>query len=262
MNNLLISNRSGVTSFLKTPLIPLLLHTLDSTISIENTSIDKNIGGIQLNICDCFLNCTAHFYENTLLLVEMKVIDSLLNIIEMYINEIKKKKVILNEETLQIISMIFFNTGNNGSNIGSKEEKNNFKSYFDENKLNVLVNLFKYLISQTLSPIQKKTINYISIAICLLLKNERPPLCYGCILEYVNKLKSSPSPIFDYDFSLVAKNSWNEMLKADECLWNSYQFKEIIVFENFSVENGVLGLDRDVYLSIVKFLDSLIVRKV
>jgi hypothetical protein len=37
----------------------------------------------------------------------MKVIDSLFNIIEMYINEIKKKKIILNEETVQTISMIF-----------------------------------------------------------------------------------------------------------------------------------------------------------
>jgi hypothetical protein len=32
--------------------------------------------------------------------------------------------------------------------------------------------------------------------------------------------------------------------------------------ENFDVTNGVMGLDRDVYLSIVKFLDSSTVRKV
>jgi hypothetical protein len=32
--------------------------------------------------------------------------------------------------------------------------------------------------------------------------------------------------------------------------------------EDFEVENGVLGLDQDVYLNIVKFLDSSIVRKV
>jgi hypothetical protein len=50
------------------------------------------------------------------------------------------------------------------------------------------------------------------------------------------------------------------MLKVDECLWNSYQFKEIIV-EDFEAENGVLGLDQNIYLSIVKFLDS-ILRKV
>jgi hypothetical protein len=38
---------------------------------------------------------------------------------------------------------------------------------------------------------------------------------------------------------------------------NSSEFKEIIVFKDFEVENGILGLERDVYLSIVKFLDSL-----
>jgi hypothetical protein len=42
----------------------------------------------------------------------------------------------------------------------------------------------------------------------------------------------------------------------------SCQFNEIIVFEDFKVKNGVLGLDRDIYLSIVKILDSSIVRKV
>jgi hypothetical protein len=42
IDNLLVFNRSGVTSFLKTPLIPLLLHTLDSTISIEDTSYWKH----------------------------------------------------------------------------------------------------------------------------------------------------------------------------------------------------------------------------
>jgi hypothetical protein len=43
---------------------------------------------------------------------------------------------------------------------------------------------------------------------------------------------------------------------------NSSDLKEIIVFKDFEVENGVLGLERDVYLSIVKFLDSSILRKV
>jgi hypothetical protein len=43
---------------------------------------------------------------------------------------------------------------------------------------------------------------------------------------------------------------------------NNCQLKEVIVVEGFEVENGVLGLNRDVYLSIVKFLDSSIVRKV
>jgi hypothetical protein len=43
---------------------------------------------------------------------------------------------------------------------------------------------------------------------------------------------------------------------------NSCKFKEIIVFKDFEVENGVLGLDRDCYLSIIKYLDSSILRKV
>jgi hypothetical protein len=43
---------------------------------------------------------------------------------------------------------------------------------------------------------------------------------------------------------------------------NSCEFKEIIISEDFLVENGVLGLERDVYLSIVKFPDSSILRKV
>jgi hypothetical protein len=43
---------------------------------------------------------------------------------------------------------------------------------------------------------------------------------------------------------------------------NKYKFKEIIVVDGFEVENGILGLERDVYLSIVKFLDSSILRKV
>jgi hypothetical protein len=36
----------------------------------------------------------------------------------------------------------------------------------------------------------------------------------------------------------------------------------MIVVEDFEVEDGLLGLDRDCYLSIVKFLNSSTVRKV
>jgi hypothetical protein len=43
---------------------------------------------------------------------------------------------------------------------------------------------------------------------------------------------------------------------------NSSDFKEIIIPKDLENENGVLGLDRDCYLSIVKFLDSSIARKV
>jgi hypothetical protein len=43
---------------------------------------------------------------------------------------------------------------------------------------------------------------------------------------------------------------------------SSCEFKEITVFEGFEIENGVLGLERDIYLSIVKLLDSSKLRKV
>jgi hypothetical protein len=43
---------------------------------------------------------------------------------------------------------------------------------------------------------------------------------------------------------------------------NSCHFKETIIPKDFEIENGVLGFERDVYLSVVKFLDSSIVRKV
>jgi hypothetical protein len=43
---------------------------------------------------------------------------------------------------------------------------------------------------------------------------------------------------------------------------NSCVFEGIIVFKDFEIENGVLGLERDIFLSIVKFLDSSILRKV
>jgi hypothetical protein len=57
----------------------------------------------------------------------MKVIDSLLNIIEMYINEIKKKKILLNEKTVKTISIILFNTGIDGLKAGFKKKKINAK---------------------------------------------------------------------------------------------------------------------------------------
>jgi hypothetical protein len=43
---------------------------------------------------------------------------------------------------------------------------------------------------------------------------------------------------------------------------SSFEFREIIVFKDFNIENGILGLERDIYLNIVKFLDSSILRKV
>jgi hypothetical protein len=43
---------------------------------------------------------------------------------------------------------------------------------------------------------------------------------------------------------------------------NISNYKEDFVFNSFEVENGVLGLEQDIYLSVVKFLDSLTIKKV
>jgi hypothetical protein len=43
---------------------------------------------------------------------------------------------------------------------------------------------------------------------------------------------------------------------------SSCEFKEIFVVKDLEIENGVLGLDRDCYLSVIKFLDSSILREV
>jgi hypothetical protein len=43
---------------------------------------------------------------------------------------------------------------------------------------------------------------------------------------------------------------------------NSCEFKDIIISEGFEIENGMLGLHRDVFLNVIKLLDSSILRNV
>jgi hypothetical protein len=45
-------------------------------------------------------------------------------------------------------------------------------------------------------------------------------------------------------------------------IMNNCEFEENVISKNFEIENGVLGLERDIYLSIVQFLDSSNLRKV
>jgi chromosome segregation ATPase len=47
-----------------------------------------------------------------------------------------------------------------------------------------------------------------------------------------------------------------EIYRISKTAWHDF------VGEDFEIENGVLGLERDVYLSIVKFLDSHTLKKV
>jgi hypothetical protein len=62
--------------------------------------------------------------------------------------------------------------------------------------------------------------------------------------------------------SQVVKKKTQNNINRDNLTNNLNQFKEIIVVKIFQIRNGVLGLNRDVYLSVVKFLDSSSVRKV
>jgi hypothetical protein len=48
----------------------------------------------------------------------------------------------------------------------------------------------------------------------------------------------------------------DEIYRISKTAWQDF------AGEDFEVENGVLGLERDIYLSIVKFLDSSILRKI
>jgi hypothetical protein len=70
------------------------------------------------------------------------------------------------------------------------------------------------------SSLQKEIMNDISISICRLLKNKRPPSSFGIVLSYVNTLKTSPPPTSGYDYTIAARNSWNGMIEADEFLSN------------------------------------------
>jgi hypothetical protein len=58
-----------------------------------------------------------------------------------------------------------------------------------------------------------------------------------------------------FSFKIIYKNK-PLFLILDFQQMNRSDFEEIIVSKDFEFENGVLGLDRNCYLSIVKFLDS------
>jgi hypothetical protein len=64
-----------------------------------------------------------------------------------------------------------------------------------------------------------------------------------------------------FDFLLLYINK-PLFLILDFQLMNSCEFKEIIISRELKIENGLLGLDHDCYLSIVKFLDSSILRNI
>jgi hypothetical protein len=213
INNILNSNSFGVSSFLNTPLIPLLLQILDSVLTLTILSSDENIYRIQKYICDCFVNISSFSYNNICKLIELKVIDIMINIIEKHISQTKKKKTIIKEETAELAATVIFNTTVLGSNKALISENNKFKKIFEEeNKLKRLFEIFKFLDSlQSISQLQKEMMNHISISICFLFKKERPPLSYSIVFSYIDKLRSSPHPTSGYDFPSTAQNGWDEI---------------------------------------------------
>jgi hypothetical protein len=77
------------------------------------------------------------------------------------------------------------------------------------------------------------------------------------------KLYTTFNSLFIVIFSLKSKLIKKPLfLIPDVQHMNSCDFKEIIVSMDFEFENGMLVLDRDCYLSIVKFLNSSILREV
>jgi hypothetical protein len=211
IRKLLSSNSSGVSSLLNTPLIPVLLSTLDSSITLAITSSNENIYNIQDWICNCFVIISTHSYNNVCQLVELKVIDYMINIIEKYISQIKENKKIMKEETAENGIIVISNTTHFGFKEGSSSENNKLKKLFEEgNKLNKLIDSFNFLNSlQSLSPLQKEMLNDISISICFLFKNEKPPPSFDNILSFINKLRSSPGHLFPK----AAQNAWNAIIK-------------------------------------------------
>jgi hypothetical protein len=103
----------------------------------------------------------------------------------------------------------------------SEDGKRNLpkKQFEENNKFNRLVDVCKFLISQQPSSQEQRHVaNNISLAICNLLKSEKPPLSFSIVLTYCHNLKSSPSLPSGYDISLDARNAWNWMKGVDDCL--------------------------------------------
>jgi hypothetical protein len=152
--------------------------------------------------------------------MEMKGGDLMLSVIEKYVEEIKENKKRFNEEGVEYASKSIYNVAAEVFDESGFEERNEMRDVFEKNnKFNRMVDLCKYLISQpSSSPEQKRITDYVSLAICFLLKSEKPSLSLGCILSYVDDLKTSPPHPNGFDVSRNAKDALNSMVGADECL--------------------------------------------
>jgi hypothetical protein len=213
--NILNSNPSGVSSFLNTPLIPVLLQTLDSALTLTTTTSDNDIYNIQRCICNCFMYISSRSYNNVNLLVNPKIIDAMMNVIEKYISQIKENKTFLKKETAELGTIIIFNTTYKGVIESLSSEHNKFKKLFeDNNKLNRLLIIFEFLNSlKSITLLQKRITNRISISICYLFKNERILPSYNVVFSYIDKLRLSPHPTSGFDFPSNAQKAWNKIIR-------------------------------------------------
>jgi hypothetical protein len=220
VHNLLVSNPTGVKPFLDSPLIPVLNWTLESSMSLLDTSSDKNLKKIFRYICASYLKCIVLPFENTSHFIELKGVDAMLSVVEKYVTQIRENRKRLDEDGVEYASITIFNIANYGSTHSEDGKVNLAKKQFEENnKFSRLVDLCKFLISQQpSSPEQRCIADHNSLAICRLLKSERPPLSFGSILAYIDNPKSSPPHPNGFDISLTARDAWKEMVVANECL--------------------------------------------
>jgi hypothetical protein len=137
VNNLLISNPSGAKPFLDSPLILVLNLTLESSMSLLDTSSDENLENI------------SRFTE---------------------LSENRKR---LEEGGVKYALVTIFNIAYYGSTQSEYRKGNLSKERFGENnKFNTLVGMCKFFISQQPSSRKQKGMtNNISIAVCKLLKS-------------------------------------------------------------------------------------------
>jgi hypothetical protein len=213
--NLLSSNPSAVIPFLNSPLIPVFSWTLESSMSLLNTSLDENIQEIFRFICGSFLQCTVFSFEDVIRFMEMKGGDLMLSVIEKYVEEIKENKKNLDEVGVENASISIYNVALFSSNESGFEKLNKMRDIFEKNnKFYRMVNLCNYLISPPpSSPEQRRITEYISLTICLLLQSERPSPSVGYTLSKVDNLKTSPRHPDDTDISKNAKKAWDGMTK-------------------------------------------------
>jgi hypothetical protein len=93
------------------------------------------------------------------------------------------------------------------------------------------------------SSLQKEIMSLISISVCNVLKNKKPPSSYGVVLSYVNALKTSPPPTSGNDYTIVVEDAWDGMIEADEILSNYNNKKDVDESVSDYMDATVVGME-------------------